>query len=67
MTAEDLCCAVCYSTSGVCLSLHQCHHHKAAQRQLEADDRARRTYRDPVVDQVLRNLDRRPRTRGRRR
>lgn len=67
MTAEDPCCIVCQSRAGVCLSLHQCHHHKTAQRQLEADDRARRTYRDPVVDQVLRNLDRRPRTRGRRR
>lgn len=67
MTAEDPCCIVCTSTTGVCLSLHQCHHHKAAQRQLDADDRARRTHYDPTADAAIARADRRPRTRGARR
>ena len=67
MTAEDSCCALCYSSSGVCLSLHQCHHHKQAQKQLAADDRARRTHYDPTADAAIARADRQPRTRGGRR
>ena len=67
MTAEDACCAMCTSITGVCLSQRQCYHHKAAQRQLDADDRARRTHYDPTADAAIARADRRPRTGGRRR
>ena len=67
MTAEDPCCGTCQSTTGVCLSRHQCYHHKAAQKQRAADDRARRTHYDPTADAAIARADRRPRTRGGRR
>lgn len=72
---QDPCCGACESKTGVCLTLHRCYHHKQAQKQLSADDRARETYRNPTADQAIaradrqaiNNITRRRRTRGRRR
>lgn len=63
----DPCCFVCESSAGVCRAKRQCAHHKQAEKQMSADDRARETYRNPTADQAIARADRRPRTRGRRR
>lgn len=63
----DLCCTICKSAHGICLTRGSCDHHKRARAMEDADDRARQTYADPTARLAIQRADRRPRTRGRRR
>lgn len=57
MTA-DPCCALCRSSLGICLSKHSCQHHKDADKQDEANHRARQTYKNPTADRAIARADR---------
>ena len=50
---DDPCCFVCKGVHGICLTRGACEHHVAARRRQDADDRARRLYRDPTGDAAV--------------
>lgn len=52
----DACCVLCRTPSGVCASKFTCQHHKEAEAQDAANDRARRTVRRPTEDQAIANV-----------
>ena len=52
----DACCALCKGPHGICLSKHACQHHKDAQKQDDANHRARQLYRDPVGNEAVANV-----------
>lgn len=52
----DVCCVLCKGAHGICLSRYQCDHHKQAQKQDDANHRARQLYRNPTQDQALNNV-----------
>lgn len=54
----DNCCHICRSQFGTCLTGYRCEHHVAARIRDNADDRARRLYRNPTQDEALNNIDR---------
>jgi len=49
------CCWLCRGPHGLCLN-HRCEHHVAADKQDEANERARRTVRRPTEDQAIHNV-----------
>lgn len=51
---NDPCCALCKGAHGICLSRHQCEHHKIADAQDELNHRARKVYANPTADQAIR-------------
>lgn len=61
--SQDHCCYWCRSPFG-CMN-HQCQHHKDAQAQEDANDRARRTIRRPTEDKAIANVMRANRKKGR--
>lgn len=63
---SDPCCALCKGPHGICLSKHACHQHKVAQKQDDANHRARRTVRDPTGDAAVASLMRANRAQPRR-
>lgn len=54
--SQDRCCYWCKSPFG-CMN-HQCQHHKDAEKQAEADAKARRTHKDPTADRAIARADR---------
>lgn len=54
----DPCCVLCRHPSGICLARHACDHHKQAQKQDDANHRARQLYRNPTQDQAIDNVTR---------
>lgn len=53
---QDVCCFLCKSQFG-CMNSN-CEHHITARIADDADDRARRLYRNPTQDEALANIDR---------
>lgn len=51
---EDKCCWACRSQYG-CTN-NKCEHHVSVRRQQDADDLARRLYRDPTADRAVSNV-----------
>ncbi|MDQ0102327.1 hypothetical protein J2T10_001973 [Paenarthrobacter nicotinovorans] len=54
----DPCCVLCKSSTGICLTRHQCEHHKEADKRDEAAHRARQTIRRPTEDKAIANITR---------
>lgn len=54
----DNCCYLCRGAFGVCLTGYRCEHHITARRTEDADDHARRLYRNPTQDEALANIER---------
>jgi hypothetical protein len=54
----DHCCSICKGAYGICLTGYRCEHHVTARRTEDADDHARRLYRNPTQDEALANIDR---------
>lgn len=52
----DPCCILCRHVSGICLSRHTCDHHKDAQKQDDANHRARTTVRRPTEAAAINNI-----------
>lgn len=52
----DVCCFLCKSQYG-CMN-SKCDHHITARIADDADDNARRLYRNPTQDEALANIDR---------
>ena len=52
----DVCCTICRSQFGVCLTGYRCDHHVAARIEEDADDRARKLYANPTQDQAIANV-----------
>jgi hypothetical protein len=53
---SDRCCFTCKGAYGICLTGYRCEHHVAARRTEDADDYARRLYRNPTQDEAIRNV-----------
>ncbi|MFS0715497.1 hypothetical protein ABC337_04875 [Arthrobacter sp. 1P04PC] len=53
---SDRCCHVCRGAFGVCLTGYRCDHHIITRQTEDADDNARRTYRNPTQDEAIRNV-----------
>lgn len=53
---SDICCYTCRSQFGVCLTGYRCEHHVAARIRDDANDRARRLYRNPTQDEAIANV-----------
>ena len=51
---RDVCCFLCRSQFG-CMN-SKCEHHVIARRTDDADDNARRLYRNPTQDQAIANV-----------
>lgn len=56
------CCWACKGPLGLCLN-HLCEHHVAAEKQDEANERARQTVRRPTEEQAINNVMRAQRAR----
>lgn len=52
----DICCYTCRSQFGICLTGYRCDHHVAARITEDADDHARRLYRNPTQDEAIANV-----------
>jgi hypothetical protein len=52
----DSCCFACKSAFGICLTGYRCDHHVEARRTEDADDHARRLYRNPTQDEAIANV-----------
>ena len=61
--AEDPCCFLCKTPSGVCATARKCDHHTAARLRFEA---GRLTYRDPTGEKAVGNIMREQRKKRRR-
>lgn len=52
----DVCCSICRSQFGVCLTGYRCEHHVTARIEEDANDRARKLYANPTQDQAIANV-----------
>jgi hypothetical protein len=53
---SDSCCFTCKSVFGICLTGYRCDHHMSARITEDADDHARRLYRNPTQDEAIANV-----------
>ena len=56
MRIDDPCCILCSHVTGICRSRYACQHHKDAQKQDDANHRARLTVRDPTGNAAVGNI-----------
>jgi hypothetical protein len=55
---SDPCCPLCKGAHGICLSRFQCNHHIEADKQDDANHRARQLYYNPTADEAIANVTR---------
>jgi hypothetical protein len=53
---SDPCCHLCKGAHGICLSRFQCNHHIEADKQDDANHRARQLYYNPTQDTAIANV-----------
>lgn len=53
---SDACCHLCKGAHGICLTRYGCEHHREADRQDDANHRARKLYNNPTADEAIGNV-----------